>query len=103
MSENKLLDRALSLAKARRARKLQRAYKACFCDAEGKLTLEGSNVLADLREQARLFASASRRGGTIDKDLLLEIEGRRQIVLRLINVLELDPLGVARLMEVDNA
>jgi hypothetical protein len=99
----KLLARAIALAADRRGRKLQRAYKACFCDADGKLTLEGANVLADLREQAKLFGSASRRGGSIDKDQLLEIEGRRQIVLRLINALELDPLGVARLMEVDDA
>jgi hypothetical protein len=102
MSE-KLLARAVALAKERRGRKLQRCYRACFCDAEGKLTVEGANVLADLREQSRLFASASRRGGDIDKDQLLEIEGRRQIVLRVINALELDPLGVARLMEVDDA
>jgi hypothetical protein len=102
MSE-RLLARAVALAKERRGRKLQRSYKACFCDADGKLTAEGSHVLADLRQQARLFASASRRGGEIDKDQLLEIEGRRQIVLRVINALELDPLGVARLMEVDDA
>jgi hypothetical protein len=98
-----LLNRAVALIKERRNRKLQRCYRACFCDAEGKLTAEGAHILADLRERARLFSSASRRGGDIDKDQLLEIEGRRQIVLRVINALELDPLGVARLMEVDDA
>jgi hypothetical protein len=102
-SENKLAARVRAFARARRNAKLARAYKACFCGEDGKLTLEGSQVIADLREQSKLFGSASRRGGVIDKDQLLEIEGRRQVVLRLINVLELDPLGVARLMEVDDA
>jgi hypothetical protein len=100
-----LLDRALKIGKERRGRKLQRCVKACFCDDNGKLTFEGERVLADLRERSKLFGSAVRRDGrgVIDRDDLLRIEGRREIVLRLLNLLELDPLGVARLMEVDDA
>lgn len=104
MSET-LLARAVSTLKERRGRKLQRCYKACFCDAEGKLTHDGERVLADLREQSKLFASGVRRtaAGVVDKDNLLELEGRRQIVLRVLNALELDPIGIARLVEVDDA
>jgi hypothetical protein len=103
MSE-RLLERASRRSRNWRGRKLQRCYKACFCDDKGKLTHEGERVLADLREQSRLFASGvKRRGGEIDKDHLLELEGRRQIVLRVLNALELDPIGIARLVEVDDA
>lgn len=104
MSE-RLIARAVATLADRRGRKLQRCYQACFCDAEGKLTHEGERVLADLRNQAKLFASGVRRtaAGAIDKDNLLELEGRRQIVLRVLNALELDPIGIARLVEVDDA
>lgn len=103
---NKLLERAVDMSKKRRAAKLQRCAKACFCGSDGKLTYEGAKVLADLREISGLFSNNVRRlssSGAIDKDLLLELEGRRQVVLRLLNLLELDPLGIAHLTEVDDA
>jgi hypothetical protein len=103
-------ERICSSAPSRRSRNAatascNAAYKACFCDDEGRLTLEGGRVLADLRERSMLFKSAIRRDGrgVIDREELARIEGRREIVLRIINALELDPLGVARLMEVDDA
>lgn len=100
----KLLELAKNTIKDRRARKLQRCVKSCFCDENGKLTYEGEKVLADLRTLAGLFSNGVRRNsaGAIDKDLLLELEGRRQVVLRLLNLLELDPLGIAHLTEVDD-
>lgn len=98
-------DSLAAIAKQRRIRRLQRAYKACFCDELGELTLEGRAVLADLRERAMMFDTSIKRtiGGSIDKDLLLEVEGRRAMLLRVLNVLELDPLGVAAMKEVDDA
>ncbi len=94
----------LTHKKRRKVAKLQRAYKACFCSESGEISAEGRLVLADLRERAMMFDTSIKRtiGGSIDKDLLLEIEGRRAIVLRVLNVLELDPLGVAAFSEVSD-
>lgn len=103
---SKLLERAIDRIKQRKAANLQRCAKACFCDENGALTYEGGKVLADLRSLSGMFDNNVRRlasSGAIDKDLLLELEGRRQVVLRLLNLLELDPLGIAHLTEVDDA
>jgi hypothetical protein len=99
-----LVDRIADALKARRARALSRAAKACFCDKDGRLTREGEIVLADLRNLSQLFSSSVRRlpSAAIDKDYVLELEGRRQVVLRLLNLLELDPLGAAALREVED-
>lgn len=100
-----LVERIVDKGKALFGRKLSRCYKACFCGEDGKLTEDGERVLADLRTQAMLFDSAIRRdgAGAIDKDLLLKMEARRELVLRIINLLELDPLAVGKLVEVDHA
>jgi hypothetical protein len=100
-----LLERAVESLRARRDRELSRCAKACFLDKDGKTpTLEGQRLLADLRNNAVLFGSAIKRDrmGAIDRDELLRTEARREIVLRLINLLELDPMEVARFVEVDD-
>ena len=100
-----LVERVADKLKLIRARKLSRCAKACFMDKDGALTLEGERLLADLRTHSGLFETIIRRDGSgaIDKDQLLRMEGRRELVLRLLNLLELDPLGIARLREVDDA
>lgn len=61
------------------------AYKAVFCDDDGKITKAGLIVLRDLGEQARF--------GVVDpvaSDAELRMnEGRRQIVLHLFERLDL--------------
>lgn len=104
MIEDSRLGKMVERLKFKRHAELARCAKACFLDENGKPTLEGERILADLRKHSGLFASAVKRdrNGAIDKDELLRIEGRRELVLRLINLLELDPLEVARFVEVDN-
>ena len=96
---------AVESLRARRDAKLSQYAKACFLAEDGKTpTIEGQRLLADLRDKAKLFSSSIVRtvGGAIDRDEMLRMEGRREIVLRLINLLELDPQGIARLVEVDD-
>lgn len=101
---NDLVRAAVENIKRWRELELARCVKACFRDEEGNISLEGQRVIADLREKARLFESGIRRDGrgVIDHDDLVRIEGRREIVLRLINLLELDPMEIARFVEVDD-
>lgn len=101
-----LVARMVESLKARRDRALSRCAKACFCDdTTGELTLEGQTLLADLRNQSKLFGTSIRRDrtGAIDQAEMLRFEGRREIVLRLINLLELGPMSAAQLVEVDDA
>lgn len=99
------VERIVEGVKERRARRLRRCYRACFLDEQGNVTEEAERVLADLREHAQLFSSGVKRDGQgcIDKDALLRIEGRRELVLRIISSLEVDPLAVGKMVEVDNA
>lgn len=101
---SQLLDRAVESLRRRRERKLARCIRACFLDDLGALTEEGGFVLADLRTHAKLFQSGIRRDprGVLDRDELLRMEGRRELVLRMINLLDLDPLLIGKLVEVDD-
>lgn len=99
------LERAVELLKWKRDAELSRCAKACFFGADGKTpTTEGATLLADICKQSRLFESAIRRRltGEIDRDELLRIEARREVALRLFNLLELGPQEAARIVEVDN-
>lgn len=91
----------------RKAVELARCVKACFLDEEGKATLEASRVIADLRKFARLGSHKDHAflrdlRGAIDPLSMARIEGRREVVNRLIDFLELDPLEVRAFVEVDN-
>jgi hypothetical protein len=99
-----LINRAVDGLRARRDRELMRCAKALFLEEDGTVKLEGQRLLADLQKSARLFGSAFTRdrNGQIDDKQLLRMEGRREIVLRLINLLELGPREVAQFVEVDN-
>jgi hypothetical protein len=98
------LRQAVMTAKQKRDAELTRCAKAIFCDEEGELKPEAKALLADMRRNSELFGSSivKDRNGHIDRDEMLRIEGRREIVLRTINLLELGPLEVARFVEVDN-
>jgi hypothetical protein len=98
------LERAVELIQWRRDTELSRCVKALFLEEDGTVKTEGQRVLAELRRHSKLFNSSITRDrqGRIDGDEMLRLEGRREIVLRLINLLELDPLRVARFVEVDN-
>lgn len=92
----------------RKAIALARCVKACFRDADDKeTTLEGQRVIADLRKFAYLNGHKQHSflrdlTGAIDPLSMARIEGRREVVNRLTDFLELDPEVVARFMEVDN-
>ncbi|HET8534950.1 MAG TPA: hypothetical protein VFL74_05310 [Sphingomicrobium sp.] len=99
------LAAAVESVRRRRDSMLSVHAKACFLDPGGKgLSFDGERLLADLRNKAKLFGSSITRDlqGRIDTEEMLRMEGRREIVLRLINLLELDPQEVARLVEVDD-
>jgi hypothetical protein len=93
-------------ARARREARLSVAAKALYFEEDGKtLRPEARLLLADNLKTSELFGSAIKRDrdGRIMPEDVIRFEGRREIVLRLINLLELGPIEVARLVEVDNA
>jgi hypothetical protein len=99
------LAAAVNTLKARRDAELSRCAKACFFEDDSKTpTLEGARILAEMRKHATLFHSSigKDRNGRIDVENMIRMEGRREIVLWLNNLLELGPVEVARLVEVDN-
>lgn len=87
---------------------MTRCVKACFTDdTTGEVTMEGRRVLADLRTFANLGSSKlhSFRYDTtnrLDPLALARIEGRREVVNRLLDFLELDPNAIRQFVEVDN-
>lgn len=97
------INLAISSILRRKTLELSRCVKACFLVDDGA-TIEGQRVLADLRKFAKLDDHSFLRDlrGTIDPLSLARIEGRREVVRRLINFMELDPAEVARFVEVDN-
>lgn len=77
---------------------LSRCVKGLFLDGD-KLKRDGEAVLADLRR----FCFADR--ATIFSTEPLEMarrEGRREVFVRLTNLLNLDELQVQQLMEIDD-
>ena len=78
---------------------LSRQYKGLFFGENGDLRREGERVLADLRR----FCHADK--ATIFSTEPLEMarrEGRREVFVRLTNMLNLDEDAVSQLMENDN-
>lgn len=106
-----MLERAKKLADSAKRRILlntSRCAKACFLDAAGKATFEGERVLADLRSFARMGHGANDHAflrdlsGKIDPVSMARIEGRREVVSRLVRFLKLDPAAVQDFVEVDD-
>lgn len=93
---NDLVDRAVE--NMRRAINARRAmhYRACFTGDDGKVSLHGEKMLADLNRFCRGNAS------TFDPDPRIHalIEGRREVLLRIIGFLNVDSAELARFVEV---
>lgn len=93
---SELVDRAIEdlrrLWNARRAA----AYRACLTGDDGRPTPQGERMLADLRNFCRGNAS------TFDPDPRIHalLEGRREVLLRIINFLNVDSAELAKLVEV---
>ena len=102
-----MIDRVKQAAESimrRRLISLSRCAKACFMVEEaGKLepTLEGRRLLADLRSFAKADQHSFLRDlqGRIDPIGMARIEGRREVVQRLVRLLNLDPSQVSSLVE----
>jgi hypothetical protein len=91
----------------KRSIELARCVKGCFLDGNGIATLEGERVVADLRKFAKLGTHKQHSflrdlTGAIDPLSMARIEGRREVVNRLIDFLELEPSTVRAFVEVDN-
>jgi hypothetical protein len=99
------IDKVRSIL-GRKAIELSRCVKACFTDGLGVPTLEAQRVIADLRQFARLGRKQDLflrdLSGKIDPLSMARIEGRREVVNRLIDFLELEPSEVRAFVEVDN-
>jgi hypothetical protein len=101
------LKQAVEDLMRRRALELARSVKACILDEVGKPTLEGAILLADLRKFAKLGSHKQHAflrdlTGKIDPLSMARIEGRREVVNRVLDFLELEPSEVRALVEVDN-
>lgn len=91
----------------KRSIELARCVKACFLDEHGIASFEGERVIADLRKFAKLGSHKEHAflrdlTGAIDPLSMARIEGRREVVNRLIDFLELEPSTVRAFVEVDN-
>lgn len=86
-------DLFLSLVPARRL------YRSLFRGDNGGMHTVGEHVLADLRD----FCGASRPT-IFDTDPLIMArrEGRREVFVRIVNMLNLDENAVQKLMELDH-
>jgi hypothetical protein len=73
---------------------LSAAYKACFCDKDGKLTPEGERVLRDLGKFAGYYGSpvkVSPISRTVDPLASMVSAGRAEVVGRVWGLIDLDP------------
>lgn len=98
------LKRAVGNILRRKTLELSRCAKQCFLGDTGEATIEAQRVIADLRKFAKMDDHSFLRdlGGRIDPLSIARIEGRREVVRRLINFLELDPMVAEHFVEVDN-
>lgn len=86
------LNVARRMANALRARH----YRALFLDDDGEVSLHGRKVLADLGRFCRADASTFHA----DPRIHALLEGRREVLLRLINFLKIDSATIAKYVEV---
>ena len=82
--------------------KRARCFKGCFLGEDGETTLEGNRVLADLRRFAMLGRHSFIRDaeGRLDPLSMARIEGRREVVNRILDHLRLDEQAIQNLVEV---
>lgn len=79
----------------KRMRRIYASYKACFCDAEGKITESGLTVLSDMVGAASL----GEMSGALTDQELRELYGRRKLMLHVINRLDRDGTKVDQLTQ----
>lgn len=94
----------IELAKRRLLLTVARAAKACFLGEDQRPTLEGGKLLTYLRALAKLDRGYFQRDGQgrIDPLASARVEGRREVVLEIIKLLNLDPREIGTFVEVDN-
>ncbi|NYT42316.1 hypothetical protein HZY97_16205 [Sphingomonas sp. R-74633] len=95
-----LLDQAQALARnllRKRAVVLGLHYRRLFTPDAG-VDRDAEIVLADLRE----FCRYSRTSFTPDPYLTARNEGRRDVFLRIVGLIELDPAQVRQFMELED-
>jgi hypothetical protein len=104
MSDHPSVRERVERLMRRKALELSRCFKACFLGELGEPTLEAERAIADLRKFAKLDDHSFMRDltGRIDPIGMARIEGRREVVQRMIRFLELDPRVVGQFVEVDN-
>lgn len=84
--------------------RLSDAYKACFCDDDGKLTPEGERVLRDIGKFCHLNTSTLKVSPvtrSVDTHAMAAAEGRRDVARRLWAYIELRPEDHPQLKEPD--
>jgi hypothetical protein len=86
------LDVARRIANAVRARH----YRALFLDEDGEVSIHGRKVLADLNRFCRGNASTFHA----DPRTHALLEGRREVLLRLLTLLKIDSATIAKYVEV---
>lgn len=82
--------------------RLSDAYKACFCDEQGRLTEAGERVLRDLGKFCHVHTSTLKVSPvtrSVDTHAMAAAEGRRDVARRLWAYIELRPEDHASLKE----
>jgi len=74
-----------------------RAFRQVFL-TDGAVNRSGEAVLADLRE----FTFATKSAFSTDPLVMARREGRRDVMLRIMDFLNLDEDGVRKMMEIDD-
>lgn len=82
-----------------------RTYKRAFYEGDA-VSIDGERVLADLREFARIgrasFPVATDAGGRMDPIKLARFEGRREVVWRILEHINLDEAAIQLFVEVSD-
>lgn len=71
-------------------------YQAVFFGEDGELTHHGAKVIADLRD----FCRANKSTFDADPRVHALLEGRREVVLRIFDMLNIDSRDVRHIVEV---
>lgn len=73
-------------------------YRACFNGEDGQLTLHGEKMLADLNR----FCRGNQSTFDADARVHAHLEGRREVLLRILTFLNVDSVELTRLVEVQD-
>ena len=79
-----------------------RSYKRVFLSDNGDVGFDSQTVLSDLRRfcfHDRPTTQISRMTGTVDPIASAQAEGRREVFLRIMKMVNLEPAAIERLQE----